>query len=64
MPIREKFRTAKVTIQDRNDGSIVLLPLRDVSEFRGMAKGSAFTTEKLFEDRRAKKAFESRGITE
>ena len=62
MPIREKFRTAKVSIQDRKDGSVVLLPLRDVSEFRGMAKGSSFTSEKLFENRQEEKAFEDRGV--
>ena len=62
MPIREKFRTAKVTIQDRDDGSVVLLPLRDVSEYKGMMKGSGFTTEKLLEFRREEKALEDRGF--
>ena len=62
MPIREKFRTAKVSIQDRDDGSVVLLPVREVSEYKGMMKGSAFTTEKLLEYRKEEKAIEDRGF--
>ena len=58
LPIREKFRTPKVSMQDREDGSVVLLPLYDARELRGMAKGSTFTSEKLFEYRRAEKAIE------
>ena len=51
LPIREKFNTSKVSIQDCEDGSILLLPLFDVLELRGIAKGSSFTSERLFEYR-------------
>ena len=57
-PIREKFRTPKVLIQNRDDG-VIILPLNEISEFRGIAKGSKFTTDKLFEYRREEKAFEN-----
>ena len=57
-PIKEKFHTPRVSIQDRDDGGVVLLPLREISELRGIAKGSKFTTEKLLEYRREEKAAE------
>ena len=57
-PIKEKFHTTRVSIQDRDDGGVVLLPLRGINELRGIAKGSKFTTEKLFEYRREEKAAE------
>ena len=56
--IREKFQTSKVTIQELGDGRIILLPLNDISSFRGIAKGSTFTSEKLFEYRREEKELE------
>ncbi|MCL2337860.1 MAG: hypothetical protein FWC60_10610 [Firmicutes bacterium] len=49
-PIREKFRTAKVSIQE-HDGGVILKPLCEVSGLRGIAKGSTFTTEKLIKYR-------------
>ena len=61
LPIREKFRTSKVTIHEQSDGRILLLPLNDISNLRGIAKGSSFTSEKLFEYRREENELESRG---
>ena len=54
-PIKEKFHTPRVSIQERDDGGVILLPLREINELRGIAKGSKFTTEKLFEYRREEK---------
>ena len=61
-PIKEKFHTPKVSIQDRDDGGVVLLPLREINEIRGIAKGSRFTTEKLLEYRREEKAAEDTNL--
>jgi len=58
-PIREKFCTPRVSVQSR-DGGVIILPLNDISKLRGIAKGSKFTTEKLFEYRREEKALEER----
>jgi hypothetical protein len=58
-PIKEKFHTLKVTIQDHGDGSVILSPLREIKELRGIGKGSKFTTEKLFEYRREEKTAEN-----
>ena len=63
--IKEKFHTqkiTKVTMQERDDGGIILLPLRDIRNSRGISKGSAFTTEKLYEYRREEKDFEIREV--
>ena len=57
-PIKEKFHTPRVSIQDRDGGGVILLPLREINELRGIAKGSEFTTEKLLEYRREEKAAE------
>ena len=57
-PIKEKFHTPRVSIHDRDGGGVILLPLREINELRGIAKGSKFTTEKLFEYRREEKAAE------
>ena len=57
-PIKEKFHTSRVSIQDRGDGGVILSPLREINELRGIAKGSTFTTEKLFEYRREENADE------
>jgi hypothetical protein len=51
-----------VTIQERDDGGIILLPVNHMKNFRGMAKGSAFTSEKLSEYHREEKEFENRGL--
>ena len=59
--IREKFHTSKVAIQELDDGKIILLPLNGIGNFRGIAKGSTFTSEKLFEYRRMEKELEDRG---
>ena len=59
--IREMFRTSKVSAQNR-DGGVILMPLTDICGLRGIAKGSEFTTEKLFEYRQKEKEFEDRGF--
>ena len=60
-PIKEKFHTSRVSIHER-DGGVILLPLHEINEFRGIAKGSKFTTEKLFEYRREEKTAEGTKI--
>jgi hypothetical protein len=45
-PIRERLRSKKVSMQER-DGGIMLLPLREGSGLRGIALQSNLTTEKL-----------------
>ena len=62
-PIRERFRTPKVSIQNRDDG-VIILPLNEISKLRGIAKGSKFTTEKLFEYRNEEKTHEDRCFEE
>ena len=61
-PIKEKFRTVKVSVKESKGGGVILMPLRDVSKYKGMMKGSAFTTEKLSEYRKEEKALEDRGL--
>ena len=61
-PIKERFRTSKVSMQEREGGGVILMPLGDLSGLRGIAKGSTFTTEKLFECRNEEKAIENRGF--
>jgi hypothetical protein len=60
-PIKEKFHTPKVSIQDR-DGGVILLPFREINELRGIAKDSKFTTEKLREYRREEKTAENMSL--
>ena len=63
-PIKEKFLTPKVFMQEREGGGVILTPLCDLSELKGIARGSAFTTEKVREYRNADKAIEDRGFNE
>jgi hypothetical protein len=46
--------TEKVRLQE-SDGIIRITPVREINTLRGIAKGSRFTTEKLFEYRRGEK---------
>ncbi|MDR1013970.1 MAG: hypothetical protein LBL86_03210 [Coriobacteriales bacterium] len=42
----------------REDGGVIsLTPVRETSKMRGVARGSSFTTESLFESRRADRSF-------
>ena len=59
LPIRERIHAAKVTLQE-HDGGVILMPFHELSGLRGIAKGSQFTTEKLFEERREEKICEDR----
>jgi len=55
--------TEKVRLQE-SDGIIRITPVREINTLRGIAKGSRFTTEKLFEYRREEKMLENRDINE
>jgi len=44
--IREKLRSPKASMQER-DGGVILFPLREESGLRGFASRSRLTTEKL-----------------
>ena len=57
--IRERFNTPKVSVHNC-DGGVVILPLNEISELRGIAKGSKFTTEILLEYHQEENAFEDR----
>ena len=46
LPIRERLRSSKASVQER-DGGVILLPLREDSGLRGIAAQSKLTTEKL-----------------
>ena len=46
------IHTEKVHIQEADNGIIRIIPVREGSGFRGLAKGSKFTTEKLLAYRR------------
>ena len=61
-PIRERFCTPKVSVKEYSD-CVMIKPL-EISRFRGIAKGSKFTTEKLFEYRNEEKVFEDRCFEE
>ena len=46
LPIQEKLRAPRVSMQER-DGGVILLPLREGSGLRGIASQSNLTTDKL-----------------
>jgi hypothetical protein len=48
--------TEKVKLRE-SDGVISITPMRETNKMRGIAKGSSFNTEKLFENRRADRSF-------
>jgi hypothetical protein len=47
-----------VSMEEQDNGSVLLSPLHDICELKGMAKGSSFTSEKLFEYRRLERVQE------
>ena len=59
-PIREQFNTKKISVRNYADG-VLLMPLKDIRAYRGIAKGSRFTTEMLLSYRRDEQALEDRG---
>ena len=59
-PIREKFSTPQITIQSYKQG-VILMPFKDISTQRGIAKGSSFTTNELLTDRKDDYCIEGKG---
>ena len=57
LPIREKIKTPKASMQER-DGGVILLPLREGSGLRGRASKSKLSTEKLRAYKQADKELE------
>ena len=60
-PIRERFNTQKISVKNHEDG-VLLVPLKDISTHRGIAKGSGFTTEVLRSYRRDDEVMEDIGM--
>ena len=56
-PIRERFSTEKVIVKNHESG-VMLIPLNDISIYRGIAKGSGFTTETLRQYREHERVLE------
>ena len=61
-PIREKFNTQKIIIKNYESG-VILMPLKDISNFRGIAKGSSFTTATLLSYRKDESLAEDNGAS-
>ena len=49
-PIRERFSTPHITIRSHEKG-VILMPFKDISTQRGIARGSSFTTSELLANR-------------
>ena len=62
-PIREQFNTQKIFARTHACG-VLLLPLNDIRAYRGIAKGSGFTTDTLLSYRREEQTMEDRGLSE
>ena len=62
-PIRERFNTQKITVRNHKDG-VIIMPIKDISSHRGIAKGSSFTTETLRAYRDSEQALEDRSLSE
>ena len=61
-PIRERFNTQKITVRNYESG-VILMPLKDITAHRGIAKGSSFTTSTLLASRKDDQAKEDSGST-
>ena len=61
-PIRERFNTQKIAVRNHKDG-VIIMPIKDISTYRGIAKGSSFTTETLRTYRNSEQALEDKGIS-
>ena len=57
LPIRERFNTPRVIVQDCESG-VILMPLSDIISLRGIAKGCNFTVDALLANRREERALE------
>ena len=62
-PIRERFNTPKITVRYHKD-TVILMPFKDISTHRGIAKGSSFTTNALLAYRRDDNQVENMGTGE
>ena len=60
-PIRERFNTQKISVRSHKDG-VLLIPFKDICAYRGIAKGSSFTTDTLHSYRMDEQAMEDAGI--
>ena len=60
-PIRERFDTQKITIRNY-EGGVILMPLKDITAHRGIAKSSSFTTDILLASRKDERAIEDNRI--
>ena len=56
-PLRERFSTKKIAVRNHKDG-VIIMPFKDISTHRGIAKGSSFTTETLRTYRSSEQAME------
>ena len=61
-PIRERFNTQKIVVRNHKDG-VIIMPINDISAYRGIAKGGSFTTEAIRTNRNSEQAIEDRGIS-
>jgi len=59
-PIRERFSTPQITIRNHEKG-VILMPFKDISAQRGIAKGSSFTTNELHKNRKDDSNMEDKG---
>ena len=50
-PIRERFDTQKIAAKSYGSG-VILMPFKDIIAYRGVAKGSGFTSESLLDNRK------------
>ena len=58
-PIRKKFSTPKISVQEHADG-VILMPVKEKSaELWGMLSDGKFTSEKFLEQKRRDKELES-----
>ena len=62
-PIREQFNTQKISVRN-HAGGVLLMPLKDIRAYRGIAKGSGFTTDTLLSYRRDEQVIEDIGQSE
>ena len=61
-PIRERFKTQKIAVKNHKDG-VIIMPIKDISTHRGIAKGSSFTTESLRTYRNNEQTIEDRSLS-
>jgi len=59
--IRERFNTQKITVRNYENG-VILMPLKDITAYRGIAKGSSFTTSTLLMSRKDEQVLEDSGL--